>query len=74
MRAANGLACHTADEGQTFAGTENRESVGHHLFNNIIPDQKTGIGAYSLDEFRRRCMTACAKMVLIYIRRRTIAF
>lgn len=53
MRAANGLACHTADEGQPFAGERKIESpLGTIYSTNIIPDQKTGIGAYSLDEFR----------------------
>lgn len=53
MRAANCLACHTADEGQPFAGGRKIESpLGTIYSTNITPDQETGIGAYSLDDFR----------------------
>ena len=53
MRAANCLACHTADEGQPFAGGRQIESpLGTIYSTNITPDQETGIGAYSLDDFR----------------------
>lgn len=53
MRAANCLVCHTADEGQSFAGGRQIESpLGTIYSTNITPDQETGIGAYSLDDFR----------------------
>lgn len=53
MRAANCMACHTAEEGQPFAGGRKIESpLGTIYSTNITPDQETGIGAYTLDEFR----------------------
>lgn len=53
MRTANCMACHTADDGQPFAGGRKIESpLGTIYSTNITPDKDTGIGHYSLDEFR----------------------
>lgn len=53
MRTANCMACHTADDGQPFAGGRKIESpLGIIYSTNITPDKDTGIGMYSLDEFR----------------------
>jgi len=53
MRASDCLACHTADEGQPFAGGRKIASLLGVIYStNITPDKDTGIGNYSLDEFR----------------------
>jgi len=47
-------ACHTAVQGPLFAGGLAIESpLGRLYSTNITPDRKTGIGGYSLDDFRR---------------------
>lgn len=53
MRTADCMACHTADDGQPFAGGREIDSpLGVIYSTNITPDKDTGIGEYSLDEFR----------------------
>ena len=45
MRTANCMACHTADDGQPFAGGRKIESpLGIIYSTNITPDKDTGIG------------------------------
>jgi alcohol dehydrogenase (quinone), cytochrome c subunit len=47
-------ACHTAPDGQPFAGGLSIASpIGNIYSTNITPDHDTGIGAYSLDDFDR---------------------
>jgi mono/diheme cytochrome c family protein len=46
-------ACHTADGGEPFAGGKAIESpMGAIYASNITPDPETGIGKWSLDDFR----------------------
>lgn len=53
MRLADCEACHTAEGGTPFAGGRGIESpLGTIYSTNITPDEETGIGSYSLDEFR----------------------
>ncbi|WP_124085814.1 cytochrome c [Pseudogemmobacter humi] len=53
MRAGDCLACHTADGGADFAGGRAIESpMGRIWTANITPDPETGIGNWSLDQFR----------------------
>lgn len=53
MRAADCLACHTAEGGTEFAGGRPIESpVGTIWSANITPDPETGIGGWTLDQFR----------------------
>ncbi len=53
MRLADCAACHTAEGGQPFAGGRAIVSpVGTIYSSNITPDLKTGIGAYTLADFR----------------------
>ncbi|WBU63860.1 cytochrome c [Paracoccus aerodenitrificans] len=53
MYASDCLACHTAEGGQDFAGGLPVESpMGTIWSTNITPDQETGIGNYTLDQFR----------------------
>lgn len=53
MRLADCSACHTAEGGTPFAGGRPIESpLGTIYSTNITPDEETGIGRYSLDEFR----------------------
>ncbi len=53
MRTADCMACHTADGGEPFAGGRKIESpLGIIYSTNITPDKETGIGHYSLDDFR----------------------
>lgn len=53
MRLADCAACHTAENGKPFAGGRAIISpVGTIYSSNITPDPETGIGAYSLDDFR----------------------
>lgn len=52
-RAADCAACHTAPGGKPYAGGRGMPSpFGTIYATNITPDVKTGIGAYSLGEFR----------------------
>lgn len=53
MLTANCLACHTAEGGKAFAGGRPIESpFGTIWSTNITPDPETGIGRYSLADFR----------------------
>lgn len=53
MRLADCAACHTAPDGELFAGGRAIVSpVGTIYSSNITPDVATGIGGYSLDDFR----------------------
>jgi len=53
MRAANCMSCHTASGGEPFAGGLAVASpLGTIYSTNITPDDATGIGTYSLAEFR----------------------
>ncbi len=53
MRIADCSACHTASDGEQFAGGRAIESpLGVIYSSNITPDEETGIGGWSLDEFR----------------------
>jgi mono/diheme cytochrome c family protein len=51
--AADCVACHTAPGGKPFAGGRVIETpVGKIYATNITPDKRTGIGNYTLDDFR----------------------
>ncbi|WP_447554607.1 c-type cytochrome [Vreelandella sp. EE22] len=51
-RAGDCVACHTAPDGETFAGGLAVDSPFGDIFStNITPDPETGIGNYSRDEF-----------------------
>lgn len=51
--AADCMACHTAPGGKLFAGGRAIDSpLGKIYSTNITPDKKTGIGRYTLDDFR----------------------
>lgn len=53
MRVADCAACHTAEDGKPFAGGRAIISpVGTIYSSNITPDPKTGIGNYTLTDFR----------------------
>nr|WP_321526651.1 cytochrome c [uncultured Cohaesibacter sp.] len=53
VRMADCAACHTAEGGKPFAGGRAIESpMGSIWSTNITPDKETGIGNWSLDEFR----------------------
>lgn len=53
MRLADCAACHTAPDGERFAGGRAIDSpLGVIYSSNITPDQETGIGGWSLDDFR----------------------
>ena len=53
MRLADCAACHTAEDGVQFAGGRPIDSpLGVIYSANITPDPDTGIGDYSLEEFR----------------------
>lgn len=53
MYASDCLACHTADGGKPFAGGRPIESpMGKIWTTNITPDKETGIGNWTLDQFR----------------------
>jgi len=53
MRLADCAACHTAEDGEPFAGGHEIDSpLGVIYSANITPDPETGIGDYSLDDFR----------------------
>ncbi|MGF0539176.1 c-type cytochrome [Agrobacterium sp. ES01] len=53
MRASDCMACHTAEGGKPFAGGRPIESpMGTIWSTNITPDKETGIGEYTLDDFR----------------------
>jgi mono/diheme cytochrome c family protein len=53
MRLADCAACHTAEDGAPFAGGRPIDSpLGVIYSANITPDMQTGIGGYTLDQFR----------------------
>lgn len=53
MYASDCLACHTAEGGKPFAGGRPVASpMGTIWTTNITPDPETGIGNYTLDQFR----------------------
>jgi mono/diheme cytochrome c family protein len=53
MRAGDCLACHTNEGGKPFAGGRAIQSpMGTIWTTNITPDKETGIGNWSLDDFR----------------------
>ncbi len=53
MRAGDCMACHTSEGGKPFAGGRAIESpMGTIWTTNITPDKETGIGNWSLDDFR----------------------
>ncbi|MGE4451516.1 c-type cytochrome [Castellaniella sp.] len=53
MRASDCMACHTAKDGKPFAGGLQVESpLGVIYSTNITPDKETGIGDYTLEDFR----------------------
>ena len=53
MRAGDCMACHTANGGEPLAGGRGIESpMGTIWSSNITPDKETGIGNWTLDQFR----------------------
>ncbi|MGE7367579.1 c-type cytochrome [Neorhizobium sp. NPDC001467] len=53
MRAGDCMACHTTEGGKPFAGGRAIQSpMGTIWTTNITPDKETGIGNWSLDDFR----------------------
>lgn len=53
MYASDCMACHTAEGGQSFAGGRQIASpMGTIWTTNITPDKETGIGNWTLDQFR----------------------
>lgn len=53
MRASDCMACHTNEGGIPFAGGRAIQSpMGTIWTTNITPDKETGIGNYTLDDFR----------------------
>jgi thiosulfate dehydrogenase len=61
-RAAGCVACHTASDGEKFAGGLSMMTpIGRIYTTNITPDRTTGIGAYSLEDFARAVREGVAK-------------
>lgn len=53
MRAGDCMACHTAKDGEPMAGGRGIESpMGTIWSSNITPDKETGIGNWTMDQFR----------------------
>lgn len=53
MRAGDCMACHTVDGGSPLAGGRGIDSpLGTIWSSNITPDKETGIGNWTLDQFR----------------------
>lgn len=53
MRAGDCMACHTAKGGEPLAGGNGIHSpMGTIWASNITPDKETGIGSWSMDQFR----------------------
>lgn len=53
MRAGDCMACHTANGGEPLAGGRGIESpMGTIWASNITPDKETGIGNWTLEQFR----------------------
>ncbi|XOT94119.1 alcohol dehydrogenase, partial [Alcaligenes pakistanensis] len=52
-RTGDCVACHTVPGGQKYAGGLAMQTpLGAIYSTNITPDKETGIGSYSLDEFK----------------------
>jgi mono/diheme cytochrome c family protein len=61
-RAGDCIACHTAPEGQPFAGRVPLNTpIGMIYSTNITPDLETGIGRYSMDDFVKVMREGVAK-------------
>jgi len=61
-RAGDCAACHTAPGGELYAGgLKMTTPVGAIYSSNITPDQKTGIGRYTLDDFTQALRKGIAK-------------
>jgi len=61
-RAGDCISCHTAREGQPFAGGLPFDIlVGRVFSTNITPDPETGIGRYSMEDFIRAVREGVAK-------------
>lgn len=61
-RAGDCVACHTAPGGREFAGGRAMPTPFGNLYvPNITPDDKTGIGRYTPDEFYRMLHTGIAR-------------
>ena len=62
-RAGNCVACHTIEGGKPFAGGLEMAvpGLGSIYSTNITPDEKTGIGLYSFEEFDRSMRLGIAK-------------
>ncbi len=61
-RAGDCIACHTAQEGQPFAGgLPVNTPIGLIHSTNITPDLETGIGLYSIDDFVKVMREGVAK-------------
>lgn len=56
------IVCHTADGGRPFAGARPLPTPFGTLYsNNITPDEKTGIGNWSFEAFRRAMVNGVAR-------------
>lgn len=61
-RAANCVACHTVPGGPAFAGgLKMATPVGDIFVTNITPDDETGIGTYTLEDFDNAMRQGVAK-------------
>jgi mono/diheme cytochrome c family protein len=61
-RAGNCTACHTAPDGESFAGgLKMATPLGVIETTNITPDAETGIGAYTLQDFDRALRQGVAR-------------
>jgi mono/diheme cytochrome c family protein len=61
-RAGDCMACHTAQEGQSFAGGLLMNTpIGMIYSTNVTPDLETGIGRYSMDDFVKVLREGVAK-------------
>lgn len=61
-RAADCVACHTASDGEEFAGGRPIATpIGRIYSTNITPDAATGIGSYSVEDFSRAVREGIAK-------------
>ena len=61
-RAGDCVACHTAPTGREFAGTRAMPTpFGNIYVPNITPDEETGIGLYTADEFYRMMHTGVSR-------------
>lgn len=61
-RAGDCVACHTAPGGKEFAGTRAMATPFGNLYvPNITPDDETGIGEWSADEFYRMMHTGVSR-------------